>query len=216
MYKITFEMISPICYTELPIFDSIIAFCEYCEKHRMYTDSHSPIGHEVLEFDIPIQKHSAGFYLASYLCFSNEIEGVDSWKKRWHEKDDNIVHFGKGKRRVHTGMGEFKNFDMPMVIHSVKEASFYFDGDKDYIEYLVCTHLTGLGKKTSMGFGWFKSLAIEKSCEKEKLLYRPLPFVDTTEKINGLGINPANYVSSFGSYRLPYWKPEYKEKILIP
>jgi hypothetical protein len=207
MYKITFKMISPISFIDVPIFDSIISFCEYLEKYKRITDYKKPVCH-FEQFSIEhILKKENEFYLCSFAVFDG-IDSIEKWRKRWHSRHDYLADFGKAKRRVHTGSGELRSYDMPISIHSAKEIIFYFDGDAKYIENLIKKNLIGIGKKVKYGFGWFSDFEIEKSDKKEMLYYRTLPesYQDKFPK----------YKKTYGSYQIPYWNIENYKNIISP
>jgi hypothetical protein len=208
MYKITFEMLSPIIYYDLPIFDSIIAYCKYKEQMGV-SDFHTPHGAEIIEFELPLKKHELGFYLASYMCFDGSVEGEDAWRKQWESKYDDIVDFGKTRKRINVGSGRFKSYDIPFVTQHNKQIWFYFDGDKDIVSQLISSYLNGIGKKSIIGYGNFADFVIEPSEEEQMVYYRPMPisaFMHTTG---------FHCKTKQGRYKPPYWLPA-TEKVLIP
>lgn len=211
-HKITFNMTSPISYMTLPIFDSILAYAEYCMRRKI-SDAKTPHGNEITEEPLPLEKHpNYDFYLASYMFAEHIEEGLDAWRKRWDARHDQLANFGKARRRINTASGEFKSFDIPVVTQSTKAVWFYFKGNADGVE-LILKELNGIGKKSDIGFGWFSDFEIEDAKE-DMTLCRPLPmeFVKTNLKeLQGLSLS-----SGFGSWRMPYWKAEYQEKIVIP
>jgi hypothetical protein len=216
MFKITFELYSPVSYIDLPVFDSILAYCLYSSQQKI-TNYHTPTGKEVrnstLKTDIPLIKHELGFYLASYMCCNEIIEGVDSWKKRWENNHDRIVNFGRSKRRVTTGMGETKSYNMPVQINITNKVWFYFDTSNiKRLEKLLKNNLYGIGKKVKMGFGFFRNFNIENSKEEDMLFFRPLPQTALKIALEKFG----NIKQTFGSYKIPYWLPQNQQKIIIP
>ena len=216
IYKITFNFYSPCSFFELPVFDSIVGYCLYANQQSVI-DKHTSTGEEVrnskLDTNIPLEKHELGFYLASYMCFPGKIEGLDSWKKRWENNHDRIVNFGKSKRRITTGMGQTKSYNMPMQINCIKKGWFYFaSNDIEKVKKLIFNNLPGIGKKVAMGFGWIREIEIEESKNEDMLYYRPLPKTALNLALSKFG----KLRQSFGSYKIPYWLPENQEKIIIP
>lgn len=212
MYKITFEMLAPIIYYDLPIFDSVIAYCKY-QEYKQFSDYHTPHGDEIIEFELPFIKHELGFYLASYMCFNENIEGEDAWRKQWESKYDDIVDFGKAQRKINVGSGQFKSYDIPFVTYHSKQVWFYFDGDKDAIEHLVKKYLNGLGKKSVIGYGNFSKFNITESDQEQMVYYRPLPLPflkGNLKKLEGFTLTSKN-----GRIFPPYWLPA-QEKVIIP
>ena len=164
MYKITFNMTSPIAIIDDITLDAIISYCVY-QKFRKEYDVRTASGSEVdpNKQDIPIKKHESGFYLSSYLFLDGEMESVDRWRKRWESRYDHLVDFGKAKRRIHTGSGQYKSYDMPILIKSTKKIFAYFESDNvGSVDDLINNYLIGIGKKVKIGYGWFSSFMIEK------------------------------------------------------
>jgi len=217
-YKIKFKMSSPIAYTDIPIFDSIISYAVYQKYFRKNTDIKTSNGSEInknIEKLIPIKKHKLGFYLCSYGIIEKKEISIDKWRKRWNSRHDFLSYFGKAKRKVNIGSGYYKSYDMPIVINSVDNIVFYFIGDKNKIKELV-DYIVGIGKKVKAGFGWFSSfeITIAEKEEQKYLLFRPLPLKVMADNI--FKDRDFSYVNDYGSYRAPYWLGEYQENILIP
>ena len=221
IYEIKLKINSPISFMmqELPCFDSIIAFCVY-QDNKIKSDFHTPHGNEVIDYPLPIEKHESGIYLSSMMMFDEFVESCDSWKKRWENRFDHISDFGKAKRRVHTGSGKYKSYNMPVVINSIGEVSFVFKGNKKEVERLINKHLYGIGKKVNTGFGWFDSFEI-KECKKSKqylIYYRPLnkEFVDHKDFMKVFPFKFKKIRKTYGGFYPPYWKFENMGNIFIP
>jgi len=213
IYKITFNMTSPISFIDKPIFDSMVMYCEY-QKQRLVTDFHTPTGKEIINFDIPIDKHEDGYYLASYMFLDNNCEGQDTWKKRWENKYDYIVNFGNTKKRIHTGSGKFKSYNIPINIVSTKNVWFYFSGDATKVKKMVDKYLIGIGKKIKIGFGWFSGFTIEKEYDDSFVYYRPLPGFYSETDLKRIFKHIPHYEKTFGAWKVPYWLPQNQEKII--
>lgn len=210
MYKIIFNMISPVSIIDLVTFDALISYCVFMEhnKNNVFKTAQGKELTPELQ-DIPIKKHKEGFYLSSYMIFSDKIEGVDRWRKRWHNMDDSIVDFKKSKRRIDTGRGFSKSYDMPILTISTKNISFYFDtNDVKKVEKLISDHLRGIGKKCSIGYGWFGSFKIEESNNEKMLFYRPVP--------KSFKHKDVKYRDDFGAIKPPYWYSGNQEEIQTP
>lgn len=207
-------MISPVVFIDYPVFDSILAYCVYQSKRKI-ADVKSPSGSEIIDFELPLARHKDfGFYLCSY-AMPVPVEGTDFWSKRWDSEHDFIADFKKAKRRVNIASGKSKSFLIPVVTQSFTKLYFYFDGDPDAVSFYIRNYLVGIGKKVAMGFGWYSEFRIDKiEPSANYCLVRPLP-LDFLEnnlcELAGLSIE-----QGFGSWKLPYWKAEYQEKILIP
>lgn len=229
VYKIGFNITSPISFfpNELPVFDSILSWCSYLKNKKENNDIHTPHGGEVNqdEIEIPIIKDKLGFYYASRMFFDKNkaVEGVDSWKKRWENKHDDIVDFGKAKKRINTGSGQFKSYNVPVIFNSIKKVWFYFGSyDVAEVDLLVSKYLNGIGKKVSIGFGWFDNHDIIKvdknNLEISSVLIRPLP-IDYLKKNRHIFNNLIDNFTlktkiSTGNLTPPYWKKSMNEKIM--
>jgi hypothetical protein len=208
MYKIIFNMSAPMVYYDLPIFDGIIAYCKYKEQMKL-SDFHTPHGSEIIDFELPFIKHDLGFYLASYLCFDNIIEGEDAWRKQWESRYDEVVDFGKTRKRINVGSGQFKSYDIPIVTNYARKVWFYFDGDPNEIEKLIAGNIAGFGKKSSIGYGFYSSFGIERSDNQKMLYYRPV-LPELLPQMQGFKL-----IIRAGRIKPPYWLPS-NQKVLIP
>ena len=217
-YKIKFKMISPIAYTDIPVFDSIISYCVYQKHFKKTTDIKTASGTEInktIAKMIPIKKHKLGFYFCSYAIIEKKEISTDNWRKRWHSRHDFLTYFATKKRKINVGSGYYKSYDIPIVINSVDNLVFYFVGDKTKIIELL-SYLIGIGKKVKTGFGWFSSFKITEANEDEKqyLLFRPLPLLIMGDKL--FQNRKFTYTNDFGAFELPYWLSEHQKNILIP
>lgn len=186
MYKITFELDSAICFSELPLFDGILAYCYVKDKLGFvprslnYNQDEMEKFFKEMQFDkIPLRLHEDGYFLASYMQYnkSSEESFSGSWKKRWANKHDKFADFGKSKRVIEIGKGKFKSYDTLLNLHAIDKVWFYFDSDNiSEVERLLSKHLYGLGKKTSQGYGKIKSMILEQIDYNpfEKVI-RPVP-----------------------------------------
>jgi len=214
-YRITFQMRSPIAFTDIPIFDSILSYAFYCERWRKKTDyrsfrfeGNSDEDWECLDFlDSYREEGKIRFFLTSFMLFSDDVSSIERWRKRWDNRHDRIADFGKGKRKIANGSGFFKSYDMPLIIASIPKVCFYFKGNPDRVIKLL-EFINGIGKKTKYGFGWFSSYKIEEVEDETYVYYRPLPlsFYDRYRE----------YRRSVGSLLPPYWNVKKYEEIIIP
>jgi len=200
MYKIIFNMISPICYLDLPIFDGIIASClykEYCEKNNLSKKQSLNI-EKLIDFDFPFKKEK-DYCLTSIMFFDKKyIEGITFWRKAWDNKNDYFVDFEGKKKKIKINSGIYKNYKMPLSYVYTNKVWFYFESeDIKRIKKLIDNYLIGIGKKVTYGFGWFKDYEIIETKEisfKDKLL-RPIPFKETD--LDG--------ELKMCGYKSPYW-----------
>jgi hypothetical protein len=227
-YRIQFEMESPLCFMDRPIFDALIVYCYMKEKY-----GNVPVNLELDENqlkyfpDLPIEYHPDGYPLSSVMMwetqyppesntpFCEDFEFEGSWKKRWCSKHDVLADFGKNLRKVHTGKGAFKSFDVPLPLHNIESVHFYFVGDLERVKYLIDKHLTGIGKKISQGYGFFKTYGVSPGHRQlfEDILLRPVP-IKSAIHYRYHETNP--HVIKFCGYRPSYYLQENQAKCLYP
>ena len=167
MYKIIFNMESPICFIDRPMFDGILIYCYMREKY----------GNIAVDFnfdnlnDFPIKNHKDGYSLASIMFFDKELstQYMDSWKKRWDNQNDDLADFKGRVRKVSTSMEQFKSYNIPLNLFKINKVWFYFESDNiEYVERLINNQLAGIGKKVSQGYGFFKDFEIKEENHENK------------------------------------------------
>lgn len=217
VYKIHFKFSSPICFTDRPIFDALIVYCWMKEKHGNVPVKLDLPPEELSKFPgLPIDYHKGGYPLSSFMLFSESIKYTGSWKKRWANKHDALADFKKTQRKVHTGKGAFKSYDTPLPLHNIKEGMFFFKGDAAEVSRLIDRHLSGIGKKISQGYGFFKSYKIEEAADKifDRMLLRPIPVISAM-KTDIVKRDP-NYHIKYCGYRPSYYLRENQTKCIYP
>lgn len=210
MYKITFELSSPISFIDRPCLDGILAYAWTKEEFGTVQARLSIPKEELIDFTsvLPLKVHEKGYFLSSHMHFDGNcaIEQTGSWKKRWANKHDQIADFGRSKRKIDVGRGEFKSYDMPLNLMSTPEVWFFFQSDDiSRVEYLIDKHILYLGKKRSQGYGEISDFSITE-CEEQKII-RPIPvrFFDEV---------PAGQLK-FCAWKPPYWLPDNFENCII-
>ncbi len=190
MYRIDITFGNAICFIDVPIFDAIIAYAYAKEKLGSLTYKTSLSKQELEEFELliemdkfPIKKHEDGYYISSYMQYDNSEQFKGSWKKRWCNQYDFIADFGNSKKAIEIDKGSFKSYDMPLNLHSIPTAYFYFDSDNvDQVSYLFEKHIWGIGKKNSQGYGKISSFVIKEiDYNPFENVIRPIPLGDITE-----------------------------------
>lgn len=224
MYKITFDLRSAISFSHRPTFDSILAWCYLKDKYGEVDQKLNISVNNLENFDVmPLVKHQRGYFMASWLMFDNAIghempqlkyEGTSSWKKRWAGEHDFLVAVKNGKtKRIRINAGEFKSYDVPIVVFDLKTVWFYFDSNNiTEVERLVKTHLYGIGKKTAYGYGEITGFTIDKIDFDPFVnsVIRPIP-MEPTDLTNGKKIK-----SKLMAWKPPYWLPENQTFCIAP
>lgn len=216
-YKITFKMSSQICFYDRPLFDALIVYCHLKELYGDIRRDFDTPKEKLSEFPgLPIEYHD-GYPLSSLMMFDKMscVEDTARVKKRWCSKHDSLADFGKSRKRIDTGKGHFKSFDLPLPIYDIDAVQFYFIGDAEKVKYLIDRHLKGIGKKTAIGYGAFSEYKISEAHHLifQQMLLRPIPVEDICFSDMELS---GEYEIKYCGYRPSYYKPENMKKCIYP
>lgn len=219
IYKIIFKMSSPICFIDRPIFDALIVYCWMKEKYGNVPVKLDLPQEELSSFaGLPIEYHSDGYPITSLMIFDNQedLQYQGSWKKRWANRHDSLADFGRTQRKIHTGKGAFKSYDMPLPLHNIDFAVFFFKGDAEEVSRLIDRHLAGIGKKISQGYGFFESYKIQPASDIlfDRMLLRPIPVASAMN--SDIIERDPNYHIKFCGYRPSYYLSENQAKCIYP
>ena len=220
MYEITFKLISPICtYDPIP-FDALLVHALYNSRKRP-TDAKVPgiQSDRSLKLHLPLKKsnrkYGHRFYLASFGIIDGGKDGMEHWRKRWHEQNDFLVDFGKSKRRIDTASGDYRSYNMPIPTIQAEEIKFYFESENPEEVEKILFDLAGIGKNVNSGYGWFSDFTInQKETNKKLIFYRYLP--SSYEMRKWMERNKINYTEKNGRYFPPYWDRSKSDLILVP
>lgn len=213
MYKITFTLKSAVSFVELPTFDGLLAWCYMKDKYGSVPQKLNLAKEELESFDdLPLVKHEDGYFMASWMRFDEgkALEFTGSWKKRWANEHDHLADFGKKVKKVRVTAGEYKSYNMPIVLHRVRDVWFYFDSNNVEEVKRLLSHLWGIGKKTSQGYGEISIFNIEQvDYNPFEQIIRPIP-VKQDDLKNLRMIN-----MRLMGWKPPYWLPENQEFCII-
>ena len=216
-FKVIAHMATPIAAINNITLDSIISFAkakEILEDEIFNGKNICGTEEEIRNMLDPILDKKMGVYCTSCGMGDNK-EFVTSWSKRWDDKHDDIVTGFKGKARVDTGAGHFKNYHMPLVVKSYKIISFYVRGDMEEIKRLLETYVYFLGKKGSQGFGqilrWeFEEIKENYSLFKDGMIMRSIPCKELDLKeFTEVNIERVPVIP-------PYWRNDCRELCFLP
>jgi len=211
-----------------PVFDSIIAGLVY-EESKTAFHYNTPTGSNILDKGgdlkdkrlLPLWFHKDKYYLTSFMMWNQENtkESLDSWKKRFESQNARILDFGKRKKRIHSGSGFFKSYDMPISTLVTDKVWFYFKGNPKEVKRLLDNYFVGLGKKTNIGFGWIDRYEIFDYTDVPEvtpfIYYRRLPKTKTTAEVVYKFFDN-KFKLGYGAFKMPYWVPEFQQEIIIP
>ena len=152
-------------------------------------------------------------YCTSYGVGDNK-EFLVYWNKRWESKYDSYADLGK-KTKIDIGAGYFKNYHMPLIVHSYKTITFFVRGDLKEIQYLLENYIFFIGKKSAQGYGEiaryeFIETEEDYSIVKNGKLMRHIPIKYKKE----LNLKESKVMEK--AIIPPYWRNDYKELCVIP
>ena len=214
-YKITFNMRTPICLSDMIMFDGLIAYAYYKEISEGVNKQTQPLQmskDDLIDFrPMPIEHNDEhDYFYASWMLYNLDglVEFTDSWKKRWASEFDQLADFGGNKRKVRINNAKYKSYNMPMRMLDLDEVWFYFKSrEVSKVAHLIEKHVFGIGKKISQGKGLFSGIHIEKTdYDPFKNIIRPI--LVTKE------IGKGRETRMIGC-RPPYWHPINQELCIV-
>jgi len=179
-FKVEFRMETPICLTYPFIhFDGLIAHLWLRKKDsHFYRSLPSKKVVNVLEKEdnFPLKK-TGDIYHASISFFDIKDAFTTKIYKKFCEKYLDLKRIRK--KKIDKTRGHFKDHMISLVYVPARKVIFYGCGDVSTIDDLL-KNLAGLGKKTSIGYGFIKDYKIKEikddlSVVKEGIAMRPIP-----------------------------------------
>ena len=208
--KIVFEMMTPICLSyPFIFFDGLLAHLVY--RRELGEDFYALPSKRVIKVQgerlIPLKK-TAGIYHASVSFFDfKDGFGYRIYKKfceRYFEYEKSRI------KKIDRRRGAFRDHIIHLIYVPARKVTFYANGDREKIEDLLSS-LSALGKKTSIGFGFFKKYVIEEIDEDRSIVYQgramrtiPFPLFSYATDIATM------------AYKPPYWAIENHIPCAIP
>jgi CRISPR type IV-associated protein Csf3 len=213
--KITAEMKTPVA-SVLPwiSLDSILAYAVLADL--VGPDIQNLLGvpaHNMIDIPIPIEERGSEhrYYAASFGIYTAH-ESIEKRRKRWDDKHDDLVDFGRRKPKIQLDGLFFKSLDLPAVVRTTNVITFYVKGHSNEIERLLKKYITHVGKLRGHGWGrvsvWkIKSWPGGWSCWWNDQPMRAIPIED--EQLPGLRME-------YCGYRPPYWAPQNQTLCIVP
>jgi len=130
---------------------------------------------------------------------------VTKWRKHF---DDDPVHQLK-ETHINTSSGSFKGYNAALPYTGADELTFFFepaaDADPDRVVELIGTHVSGIGKKRSQGFGTIRDLdLVDATGAVESALYHNGQFLRSTPASFGERVVTNTRIER-RTVRPPYW-----------
>ena len=157
---------------------------------------------DVSLLNLPL-KRTSDVYHSSVGIYANNVKLYrDTIYKRFTDKETHKLTHKQQKGRIKTNQGHFKDFMINLPIIITDTITFYCNGDKKELERLL-SHLTSIGKKTSIGSGRIRNIIITETNEdysffKENHIMRPIPATMDIPVFEGM-------IFQKQPYKPPYW-----------
>lgn len=157
---------------------------------------------DVSLLNIPL-KRTSDVYHSSVGIYANNVKLYrDTIYKRFTDKETHKLTHRQQKGRIKTNQGHFKDFMINLPIIITDTITFYCNGDKKELERLL-SHLTSIGKKTSIGSGRIRNITITETNEdysffKDNCIMRPIPATMDVPVFEGI-------IFQQQPYKPPYW-----------
>ena len=151
--------------------------------------------------ELPLMKTS-DIYHSSVGIYNAPKLYRDTIYKRFTDKETYKLTKKQQTGRIKTNQGHFKDFMINLPILITNKITFYCNGDKEEITRLL-SHLTNIGKKTSIGSGKIRKIIINETSEdysffKDDHVMRPIPATMDVPVIPGMTFEQQ-------PYKPPYW-----------
>ena len=157
---------------------------------------------DVSLLNLPL-KRTSDVYHSSVGIYANNVKLYrDTIYKRFTDKETHKLTHRQQKGRIKTNQGHFKDFMINLPIIITDTITFYCNGDKKELERLL-SHLTSIGKKTSIGGGRIRNITITETNEdysffKDNCIMRPIPVTMDVPVFEGM-------IFQKQPYKPPYW-----------
>lgn len=163
--------------------DGLVSYlCALDEYGRDFLDLRAREDHDGprdLDLDVPLAE-TDGVRHASISFFDTDERRQEDLYGRYDEATAHLVGGSRPRTKIPTTGGEFKAQVISLEYQPASRCVFFFRGDRDQLADLFERHFTGLGKKTSAGYGevrdWaFTSIDDDRSLVANGQAMRPIP-----------------------------------------
>lgn len=184
-------------------FDSILSYL--CLRDALDDLFYCMPTEEILNvslLDLPLKKTNDVYHSSVGLYSENAKLYRDTIYKRFTDKETAKLTKKQQKGRIKTNKGHFKDFMINLPILITDKVTFYVNGDKKELTRLL-SHLTHIGKKTSIGGGRIDNIIISETSEdysfyKDGKILRPIPCSMKIPLFPGMSMQEQ-------AYKPPYW-----------
>jgi CRISPR type IV-associated protein Csf3 len=228
MYRITFDLSSPLIAGDQISLDGLLAWCAIEDaKYQEKLGSYEEIDHIVN--DLPLKKfpfisdRGDDFFYGATSMFTDPeaLVAVDTVyvNKRFplERAMEFLPHY---KPQINEGSGFNKGYRIPFETITVNRIYFDFDGDPEKVGELLNNWMLGLGKKTSIGFGHIRKIHPIREVAGSPLV-SPEGFARRTIPVAAaaaVGVQNGLERTAMVFYRPPYspYHPERRAECIVP
>lgn len=137
-----------------------------------------------LDLDVPVAE-TEGVRHASISFFDTDERRQEDIYGRYDEATAHLIGGSRPRSKIPKSGGEFKPQVMSLEYQPASRCVFFFRGKRTRLEQLFEQHFTGLGKKTSAGYGevagWeFTTIDDDRSLIANGQAMRPIPIEKLT------------------------------------
>lgn len=202
--QVVMEVIPPIYITAPWIhLDSLLSYL--CTRDALEDLFYCMPTEETIDIsllDLPLKKTDDVYHSSVGIYDDNAKLYRDTIYKRFTDKETHKLTRKQQKGRIKTNQGHFKDFMINLPILITDKITFYCNGDKNELNRLL-HHLTGIGKKTSIGGGKIHKINITETTEdysffKDDHIMRPIPVSMDIPIFEGMRFEQQ-------PYKPPYW-----------
>ena len=197
--------VKPPIYLNNPFihFDGLISYLCFREAvNELFYNLPTESIIDISNLQLPI-KQTNDVYHASVGIYGDNLRLYrDRLYKRFTDKETYKLTHRQQKGRIKTNQGHFKDFMINLPIIITDTITFYCNGDKKELERLL-SHLTSIGKKTSIGGGRIRNITITETNEdysffKDNCIMKPIPATMDVPVFEGM-------IFQQQPYKPPYW-----------
>lgn len=214
-YKIEFKINGAISFSDAfpPCFDGLLshAYMKHIKPSALDVSDINIINVDNFE-NLPICKHSAGYYIASQIQYDKDscARSFRHINSRWDNAHDYIADFGKNKATVSLIRGDFKSVQLQLQTKRIDKIWFYFASENIDFVRVLASKINSIGKKHNQ-MGEVESFEIAELDYNpfEAELLRPIPVNAAIEqKLTG--------IIKYCTYKPPYHQTQFAERCLCP
>jgi len=219
-YNLFLKFYSPLVLYHPITLDAIVAYCLAVRRNnknckicfpQQINDKDEKVKHELhhlITHHTPLYPVSMA---SNFQPIGTTTEYLDSWKKHFESKYAHLADFGKAKRKIDTGSGKYRSYNMPLPALVVQMGYFAFIGKGNQIVELLQDYVVAIGKKRSEGFGWIAEMDLREADYSAYDIARMRPVPKEIAKKNKITGKPA-----YCGWQSPYWLRENICECVVP